>query len=45
MKLLELTGLGGSGSRGYGKVKFTSLDLDGANVLGELAKVNLAEVA
>lgn len=26
LKLLELTGLGGSGSRGYGKVKFTKLE-------------------
>jgi len=43
LKLLELTGLGGSGSRGYGKVKFTSLNLDDVDVLGELAKVNLAE--
>lgn len=43
LKLLELTGLGGSGSRGYGKVKFASLNLDGADVLAELAKVNLAE--
>ncbi|MCP9469909.1 MAG: type III-A CRISPR-associated RAMP protein Csm3 [Nitrospira sp.] len=45
LKLLELTGLGGSGSRGYGKVRFTSLSLDGADVLAELAAVNLAEVA
>jgi CRISPR-associated protein Csm3 len=43
LKLLELTGLGGSGSRGYGKVKFASLNLDGVDVLGELVKVNLAE--
>ena len=42
LKLLELTGLGGSGSRGYGKVKFASLHLDGVDVLGELARVNLA---
>jgi CRISPR-associated protein Csm3 len=42
LKLLELTGLGGSGSRGYGKVKFVSLHLDGRNVLPELEKVNLA---
>lgn len=45
LKLLELTGLGGSGSRGYGKVKFAELKLDGANVLPELDKVNLAEAA
>jgi len=42
LKLLELTGLGGSGSRGYGKVKFVSLHLDGRDVLPELEKVNLA---
>ncbi|HXH02918.1 MAG TPA: type III-A CRISPR-associated RAMP protein Csm3 [Candidatus Competibacteraceae bacterium] len=41
LRLLELTGLGGSGSRGYGKVRFEKLDLDGQNVLPELAKVNL----
>jgi CRISPR-associated protein Csm3 len=29
LKLLELTGLGGSGSRGYGKIKFGKLELDG----------------
>lgn len=45
LKLLELTGLGGSGSRGYGKVKFAELKLDGVNVLAELDKVNLAEAA
>jgi CRISPR-associated protein Csm3 len=28
LKLLELTGLGGSGSRGYGKIKFQGLKLD-----------------
>lgn len=45
LRLLELTGLGGSGSRGYGKVKFAKLDLDGQNVLPDLAKVDLSEVA
>jgi CRISPR-associated protein Csm3 len=45
LKLLELTGLGGSGSRGYGKVKFAKLELDGADVLPALDKVNLAETA
>lgn len=29
LKLLELDALGGSGSRGYGRVKFTNLSLDG----------------
>jgi CRISPR-associated protein Csm3 len=32
MKLVELTGLGGSGSRGYGKLRFTGLQLDGQAV-------------
>jgi CRISPR-associated protein Csm3 len=45
LRLLELTGLGGSGSRGYGKVKLAKLDLDGQNVLPEMAKVDLSEVA
>lgn len=31
LKLLEMDALGGSGSRGYGKVKFTGLTLDGAD--------------
>jgi CRISPR-associated protein Csm3 len=29
LRLLELSGLGGSGSRGYGKLRFLSLTLDG----------------
>lgn len=32
LKLIELTGLGGSGSRGYGKVRFGRLSLDGADI-------------
>ncbi|CAH1191505.1 CRISPR system Cms endoribonuclease Csm3 [Candidatus Nitrotoga sp. BS] len=40
LTLLELTGLGGSGSRGYGKVKFTSLKMNGVDKLPELHKVN-----
>jgi CRISPR-associated protein Csm3 len=32
LKLLELDSLGGSGSRGYGKVAFRNLTLDGASV-------------
>lgn len=39
LKLLELTGLGGSGSRGYGKVKFAALQLDGQDVLGEIGQM------
>ncbi|CAK0766180.1 CRISPR system Cms endoribonuclease Csm3 [Gammaproteobacteria bacterium] len=43
LKLLELTGLGGSGSRGYGKVKFTRLVLeDGTDKLPELTVVKLS---
>jgi CRISPR-associated protein Csm3 len=45
LRLLELTGLGGSGSRGYGKVRFTRLELNGENKLAELEKVNLADAA
>ena len=29
MKLIEFDSLGGSGSRGYGKIKFTGLTIDG----------------
>ena len=32
LKLLEMDALGGSGSRGYGKVKFKGLTLDGADI-------------
>jgi CRISPR-associated protein Csm3 len=42
LKLLELTGLGGSGSRGYGKVRFEALTLDGKDVLEYVKGVNLA---
>jgi CRISPR-associated protein Csm3 len=45
LKLLELTGLGGSGSRGYGKIQFVSLSLDRQDVLANLQAVNLAGVA
>lgn len=41
LKLLELTGLGGSGSRGYGKVRFTSLTLDGQDVMDWLRTADL----
>jgi len=45
LKLLELTGLGGSGSRGYGKVRFASLTLDQHNVLEKLKTADLLGVA
>lgn len=32
LKLLEMDSLGGSGSRGYGKIKFEALTVDGAKV-------------
>lgn len=40
LKLLELTGLGGSGSRGYGKIKFTDLILDDQSVQDKLETIN-----
>jgi CRISPR-associated protein Csm3 len=45
LKLLELTGLGGSGSRGYGKVRFASLTLNGQDVLDRLKTADLLGVA
>jgi CRISPR-associated protein Csm3 len=43
LKLLELTGLGGSGSRGYGKVKFTNLMLPDRDLLPELGAIQLSK--
>jgi CRISPR-associated protein Csm3 len=40
LRLLELDSLGGSGSRGYGKVKFRDLTLDGNNVHAEFEKID-----
>ncbi len=37
LRLLELTGIGGSGSRGYGKLRFTHLTLDGDSLMDRLA--------
>ena len=45
LKLLELTGLGGSGSRGYGKVRFAALSIDGMDLISALAAVNLGLAA
>jgi CRISPR-associated protein Csm3 len=45
LKLLELTGLGGSGSRGYGKITFCDLKLDGHDVQSRLDQVKLQEAA
>lgn len=36
MKLLEMDALGGSGSRGYGRVKFEELKLDGKDIQSDL---------
>ncbi len=45
LKLLELTGLGGSGSRGYGKIRFTKLTLDNEDVTSRLEQVKFIEAA
>jgi len=45
LKLLELTGLGGSGSRGYGKIAFRDLKLDGQDLQEKLEKLDLNEAA
>jgi CRISPR-associated protein Csm3 len=45
LKLLELTGLGGSGSRGYGKIRFPKLNLDNEDVTSRLDQVKLIEAA
>lgn len=42
LKLVELTGLGGSGSRGYGKLCFTELKIDGADLQARYDAVSLA---
>jgi CRISPR-associated protein Csm3 len=38
LRLLELSGLGGSGSRGYGKLRFCKLVLDGKSLQEQLEK-------
>ncbi len=45
LKLLELTGLGGSGSRGYGKIAFRKLRLDGEDLQARLEQIEYNEVA
>lgn len=39
LRLLELTGIGGSGSRGYGKLRFTGLGRDGESLDARLEAV------
>lgn len=41
LKLLELTGLGGSGSRGYGKIRFAALATDGQDLQVRLEALQL----
>ncbi|MFZ4504466.1 MAG: type III-A CRISPR-associated RAMP protein Csm3 [Methylovulum sp.] len=45
LKLLELTGLGGSGSRGYGKIVFRDLKLDGQDFQAKLEQVKIQEAS
>ena len=45
LKLLEYTGLGGSGSRGYGKIAFRDLKLDGEDFQTRLEQLKLQEAA
>ncbi|QWF71557.1 type III-A CRISPR-associated RAMP protein Csm3 [Methylomonas paludis] len=45
LKLLELTGLGGSGSRGYGKIIFRELKLDDEDIQTRLTNLKLHEAA
>jgi CRISPR-associated protein Csm3 len=45
LKLLELTGLGGSGSRGYGKIAFRELKLDGQDIQAKLDQLKLEEAS
>lgn len=40
LRLLELDSLGGSGSRGYGKVKFRGLALDGRDIQAEFDAID-----
>jgi CRISPR-associated protein Csm3 len=40
LKLLELDGIGGSGSRGYGKIKFVDLKLNGEDVQTRLDAID-----
>lgn len=41
LKLLEIAGIGGSGSRGYGKIAFKNLTLEGKNLQEDFEKVDL----
>ena len=41
LKLLELDSLGGSGSRGYGKVRFENLTIDGTSIQSKFDGIKL----
>jgi CRISPR-associated protein Csm3 len=45
LKLLELDGIGGSGSRGYGKIKFENLQLNGEDLQARLEAIDPFKVA
>lgn len=45
LKLLEITGLGGSGSRGYGKLTFNDLSCDGESLRERMDRLPLFEHA
>ena len=45
LKLLEITGLGGSGSRGYGKIAFKNLTLEGEDLQARFKAVDLNQKA
>lgn len=44
MRLLEHDALGGSGSRGYGRIKFLELKLDGHDIQAEFEAIDPAEL-
>ncbi len=43
LKLLELDGLGGSGSRGYGKIRFTRLAIAGEDIIDKVRSIDLSD--
>lgn len=45
MRLLEHDALGGSGSRGYGRIKFQNLKLNGKDIQADFEAVNPAELS
>ena len=45
LRLIEISGLGGSGSRGYGKVRFNNLECDGEPLDENMKAINLFDSA